>query len=236
MNKSLFTNLVSILIILIAYLIDMQTLLLIGLFALSGSITNTLAIHMLFHKIPLIYGSGVIEDRFEVFKESIFHLIMDQFFTKENVEKFLVNENKNDKFSNNLSDIIEKTDFEPAFESLKAAVMESQFGSMLGMFGGEKALEPLKEPFEKKLKNSILNITQSDSFKVMAQNSFKESSLENDMISHIEIIVQARLDELTPKSVKAIIQDIIKEHLGWLVLWGGVFGGLIGLISGVIIG
>lgn len=236
MNKSLFTNLVSILIILIAYLIDMQTLLLIGLFALSGSITNTLAIHMLFHKIPLIYGSGVIEDSFEVFKESIFHLIMDQFFTKENVERFLVNENKNDKFSNNLSDIIEKTDFEPAFESLKAAVMESQFGSMLGMFGGEKALEPLKEPFEKKLKNSILNITQSDSFKVMAQNSFKESSLENDMISHIEIIVQARLDELTPKSVKAIIQDIIKEHLGWLVLWGGVFGGLIGLISGVIIG
>ena len=235
MNKSLFTNLVSILIILIAYLIDMQTLLLIGLFALSGSITNTLAIHMLFHKIPLIYGSGVIEDRFEVFKESIFHLIMDQFFTKENVEKFLVNENKNDKFSNNLSDIIEKTDFEPAFESLKAAVMESQFGSMLGMFGGEKALEPLKEPFEKKLKNSILNITQSDSFKVMAQNSFKESSLENDMISHIEIIVQARLDELTPKSVKAIIQDIIKEHLGWLVLWGGVFGGLIGLVSSIVI-
>ncbi|EMW0566351.1 DUF445 domain-containing protein, partial [Vibrio parahaemolyticus] len=23
----------------------------------------------------------------------------------------------------------------------------------------------------------------------------------------------------------------IKEHLGWLVVWGGVFGGLIGVIS-----
>ncbi|HHD78328.1 MAG TPA: DUF445 domain-containing protein, partial [Epsilonproteobacteria bacterium] len=24
---------------------------------------------------------------------------------------------------------------------------------------------------------------------------------------------------------------LIKEHLGWLVVWGGVFGGLIGLFS-----
>ncbi|ETZ10388.1 hypothetical protein AJ90_15080 [Vibrio parahaemolyticus M0605] len=24
---------------------------------------------------------------------------------------------------------------------------------------------------------------------------------------------------------------MIKEHLGWLVVWGGVFGGLIGVIS-----
>ena len=26
-----------------------------------------------------------------------------------------------------------------------------------------------------------------------------------------------------------IIQDIIKSHLGWLVVWGGLFGGFIGL-------
>jgi Na+/H+ antiporter NhaD/arsenite permease-like protein len=31
--------------------------------------------------------------------------------------------------------------------------------------------------------------------------------------------------------VKDIIQQMIKKHLGWLVVWGGVFGGLIGLIA-----
>jgi uncharacterized membrane protein YheB (UPF0754 family) len=31
--------------------------------------------------------------------------------------------------------------------------------------------------------------------------------------------------------VKEMVERIIKEHLGWLVVWGGVFGGLIGLIS-----
>jgi hypothetical protein len=25
---------------------------------------------------------------------------------------------------------------------------------------------------------------------------------------------------------------MIKKHLGWLVVWGGFFGGLIGLIAG----
>ncbi|HIC12831.1 MAG TPA: DUF445 domain-containing protein, partial [Sulfurimonas sp.] len=28
-----------------------------------------------------------------------------------------------------------------------------------------------------------------------------------------------------------MVQKLIKEHLDWLVVWGGVFGGLIGLIS-----
>jgi hypothetical protein len=25
-----------------------------------------------------------------------------------------------------------------------------------------------------------------------------------------------------------MVQDIIRQHLGWLVVWGGVFGGAIG--------
>ena len=31
--------------------------------------------------------------------------------------------------------------------------------------------------------------------------------------------------------VKEIIQKMIRSHLGWLVVWGGVFGSLIGLAS-----
>jgi len=32
-----------------------------------------------------------------------------------------------------------------------------------------------------------------------------------------------------------MVQKIIKEHLGWLVVWGGFFGGLIGLASSFIL-
>ncbi len=44
---------------------------------------------MLFEKVPLLYGSGVVPNHFEDFKRGIRELIMDQFFTSENMEKFL---------------------------------------------------------------------------------------------------------------------------------------------------
>ena len=58
----------------------------VGLFAFSGAITNTLAIHMLFEKVPFLYGSGIIESKFEEFKLSIKNLLMEQFFTITNGE------------------------------------------------------------------------------------------------------------------------------------------------------
>ncbi|MCI0500207.1 MAG: DUF445 domain-containing protein, partial [Epsilonproteobacteria bacterium] len=43
------------------------------------------------------------------------------------------------------------------------------------------------------------------------------------------------LNELNPKMVKDIVENMMKEHLGWLVVWGGVFGGAIGIISSIIL-
>ena len=83
LNKSFITNAVAIALIGLSYLLpEFSTLLLYsGLFALSGAITNLLAVHMLFEKVPLLYGSGVIPARFEAFKEAIKNLMMNEFFT-----------------------------------------------------------------------------------------------------------------------------------------------------------
>jgi uncharacterized membrane protein YheB (UPF0754 family) len=234
MNKSLLSNIITIVIILVGVLLDNNIILSIGLFALSGSLTNTIAIHMLFEKVPFLYGSGVIEHRFEQFKLTIQSLIMDQFFTKENLNKFFEDEFANKK-SINLDPVIEKTDFTPAFDSLKSAVMESSFGGMLGMFGGESALEPLKEPFTLKMKASIISIVNTQSFQDTLHEMLNNSDISNDIYEKLSTVVSARLDELTPKMTKEIIQDMIKEHLGWLVVWGAVFGGLIGLVGAIVL-
>ena len=81
MNKSLITNLISLLLLAVGYTTQNQFALYAGLFAFSGAITNWLAIHMLFEKVPGLYGSGVIPARFEAFKNAIKTLMMEQFFT-----------------------------------------------------------------------------------------------------------------------------------------------------------
>ena len=231
MNKSDITNIFTILLLAYGYGNDNKILFTVGLFAFSGAITNTLAIHMLFEKVPFLYGSGIIEKKFSQFKLSIHNLMMNQFFTKENLSKFFQDEMNSAKKTVDFEKILNKIDFSPAYDSLKEAVIESPFGGMLGMFGGEAALEPLKDPFTKKLQASIIRISQTDSFQKVVSEALKSDDFSDDIYNKLSTIVNKRLDELTPKMVKEIIQDMIKEHLGWLVIWGAVFGGLIGFAS-----
>jgi len=237
MNKSLFTNITAGFLVVFGLASNVtysHDIFIIGLFALSGAITNWIAVHMLFEKVPFLYGSGVVENRFEQFKGAIHFLMMNEFFTKENLEKFFESELTDTKSHFDFSSLMNKTDFSPAYESLKSAVMESSFGSMLGMFGGEAALEPLKEPFTLKLQAAITGIVHTQEFQKTLHENLSSSSVSDDIYEKVSGIVNKRLDELTPKMVKEIVQKMIKEHLGWLVVWGGVFGGLIGLISTIV--
>ena len=230
MNKSLITNIISALLVGAGIILQNNIILTVGLFALSGAVTNWLAIHMLFEKVPFLYGSGVVENRFEEFKVSIHKLIMEQFFTKENLDKFF-SSNISSSSKIDLSKVIEKTDFTIAFESLKSAVMESSFGGMLGMFGGVQALEPLKDPFTAKMKASINTIVHTDAFQITLKDALSSGDMSDKIQEKIQVVVYERLEELDAKMVKNIVLDMMKEHLGWLVVWGGVFGGLIGLVS-----
>jgi len=233
-DKSWWTDIISVGLIVVAFVLPepyAHWSLLTGLFAFSGAITNQIAIHMLFEKVPFFYGSGVIELQFVAFKTSIKNLMMDQFFTKEQLDAFFAREEK----KLDLAPMIAEMDISPAFDALTKTVMESPFGGMLGMFGGAGALEGLRAPFCEKLKLSIVEISKSNDFQNKIAQNIQNSSLTDDMLITIEQMIDARLDVLTPKMVKEIVQNFIKEHLGWLVVWGGVFGGLIGLLSNILL-
>ena len=205
----------------------------VGMFALSGAITNWLAIHMLFEKVPGLYGSGVIPARFEDFKKGIRDLMMNQFFTEENIDRLLSGTNGNMP-DLHLAPVIEKVDLSASFDSLVKVIMESSFGGMLGMFGGQEALLPLKEPFIINMKESLIEMTQQESFLTLLKDEIEQPDVLSELRTKVEHIIEQRLNELTPTLVKGIIQTMIKEHLGWLVVWGGVFGGLIGLVAALL--
>lgn len=233
MDKSFITNSLAFLLVIAGIAGKNELVLNIGLFALSGAITNWLAIHMLFEKVPGLYGSGVIPARFEDFKNAIRNLMMEQFFTEENIDRFLrVSDGAMPDL--HLAPVIEKVDLSSSFDALVKVIMESSFGTMLGMFGGEKALQPLREPFVLNMKQSLIDLTQEESFLELLRDELEQPDVMADIRHKVEEIIEKRLDELTPQLVKEMIQEMIKQHLGWLVVWGGVFGGLIGLAAALV--
>ena len=232
MNKSIVTNGLALVLVLLGFGLNNDIVKTVGLFALSGAITNWLAIHMLFEKVPGLYGSGVIPERFEDFKSGIRNLIMQQFFSAQNISRFLNESGKPAQLD--LSVVLNKVDLAPTFDSLVAVIKESSFGQMLGMFGGEQALEPLRQPFMDKMLAALEDITNQPEFVALVQDELQQSPFQDGLHDKINDIVEQRLNELTPQMVKDIIQQMIKQHLGWLVVWGGVFGGLIGLVAALI--
>ena len=222
-NKTFLTNAIAGLIVIISFItpVGNEFMQSIGLFALSGSITNWLAIHMLFEKVPFLYGSGVIQIRFVEFKKAILNLVTEQFFNSEESRQFL------EKSSHLTLDIVaEKLDYEALYNSLVQAILTSPAGAMLGLMGGEKALEPLKQPIIERLQQFVQQLAEKTP-QISDKSCLKFTETA-------EQIIAEKLQQLTPLMVKEIVQNIIKEHLGWLVVWGGVFGGIIGAIAALI--
>ena len=214
-NKSILTNGISFLILLLG--INLQNIIIttVGLFAISGGLTNWLAIHMLFEKVPFLYGSGVVQIQFESFKIGLKNLIISEFFSSDKLTSSF------NSSSDLLSSIKKKIDLDKVFEQIINAIENSQLGGLLNMFGGKSSLEPLREPIKEKF-NVIINQLFDDE---------QSSDFTNSSKDQIEKLIDKRLAQLQPKDVKEIIQRLIKKQLGWLVVWGGFFGGIIGLIS-----
>ena len=231
-SKATLTDMISVVLIGIGLAAPAaKPILYMGLFAFSGAITNQVAIYMLFNKVPYLYGSGVIEENFESFKASIKNMIMKQFFNKEQLTEFFKNEEQNI----DLAPLVESADFSPAFNALSQSVMESKLGDMLNMFGGEKALEGLREPFARKLKSAVVGIVSSETFKTQINHHIENSSLNDDIMNTIDELITNRLNDLTPSMVNDLVHELIHTHLGWMVVWGGIFGGIIGLGSSFLV-
>ena len=229
MNKSLVTNLSCVLLLVLGHTVVPEFMrkhvLAMGYFGFSGAITNWLAVHMLFERVPFLYGSGIIPLKFESFKDAIRNMIMQQFFTVENIEKFTKNE-----MGAGLGPLVENLNYNLVFDGFVEVIKKSKFGGMLAMMGGTAILEPMREPFAVTMKEKLHEIMEDPEFLEMLTGK-TSADHHSSWQSKIAGMVDHRLAELTPQMVKDIIQEMIRSHLGWLVVWGGVFGSVIGLLS-----
>ncbi len=231
MNKSLATNLFSLVLIAAGYFSPWfsRQIMSAGIFAFSGALTNWLAVHMLFEKVPLVYGSGVIPMYFEDLKRGIKELIMEQFFREENVARFLDENASALTEGSRITGLLDMVDYDTAYDSVKEMVFTSGFGGMIRMFGGSDALEKYRPMFKETVQEVVKEQASRPEFREGLREKLNDPEVRAEVVLRLEGLIEDRLKELTPDMVKDMMQKMIRTHLGWLVVWGGVFGGLIGI-------
>ena len=106
------------------------------------------------------------------------------------------------------------------FEEDSESVQTFQYGK------NTRTLLKRSEEMETLLGHEVKKIIED----FVTENTSNEngSDTTSSLLSKIESILDARLADLSPEDIKIIIQKMIREHLGWLVVWGGAVGGFIG--------
>jgi hypothetical protein len=269
-----------------------------GLFAFSGGITNSLAVKMLFDRIPGLYGSGVILERFEEIRAAIKRIILENFFGEEVLRRFLASQAADVDWTKYLvvggkssggtsgagavrttpdsgatpgslpksasstlsaSGAAMGAPTEPAAspvrrfiesnwdrfaspESLRPVIgaqidklFSSPMGALLQM-AGRSTIENLVSGFVQSFATDIkVRVLEAgDKFSIDPKSlglGIDLDALASDLRAKVDVLLEDRLREMRPEDVKQMMEDVIRDHLGWLVVWGNVFGAVLGVAA-----
>lgn len=196
-----------------------------GLFGFAGGITNWLAVKMLFDRVPGLYGSGVIPNRFREIRAKIKQLIMTHFFDEAYLERFFEEHGHQlggDGLEQELRELLASEEADRAIEGELERLKQGPMGMMIRLAGNDM-LKVLVSGFIDGLIDRVAP---------MAEARLRQKSIDIPALrEQVDRLLEVKLEELTPEIVKRMMEQVMREHLGWLIVWGNVFGGLIGLLS-----
>ena len=200
-----------------------------GLFGFAGGITNWLAVKMLFDRVCGLPGSGVIPMRFKEIREVVKDTIMKTFFDGPYLENYMSSKGaemmSGMDLGAKLRAVLETPEVDEMITNQLDGLAAKPEGMMLAMMNIEPAmLKPLVKPFV---------IGMADDVAPLLGKSFNITSIlpVDKLRAEIDSLMTEKLKELTPEKVKGLMEEVIRTHLGWLVVWGNVFGSLIGVAS-----
>jgi len=200
-----------------------------GLFGFAGGITNWVAIKMLFDRVCNLPGSGVIPMRFKEIRQVIKDTIMKTFFDGPYLEQYM-----NKKMASlagelnigaKIKEMLEKPEVDAMITKALEELGSKPEGTMIMMMGIMPIqLKPLITPF--------LSSMADDIGPLLGQMFDMKSIMSVEKLrSEIDLLMTEKLLELTPEIVRDLLEEVMRKHLGCLIVWGNVFGALIGLVS-----
>ena len=96
-------------------------------------------------------------------------MVMDQFFTKENLDRYFAEGQSLLLESFDFEKAVDRLDYDRIYDTVKTEILSSKLGAMLGMFGGDGMFERYRDPFKIRIREYILiEITSPDFFSTIA--------------------------------------------------------------------
>ncbi|HVR73237.1 MAG TPA: hypothetical protein VMT52_02855 [Planctomycetota bacterium] len=221
-----------------------------GLLAVSGGITNSLAVKMLFDRIPGLAGSGVIPARFREIRSRVKSLIMEHFFDEAYLRAYLAELKDLDlrkylKTSGEKGGSFERfvesrwghltsaETLDPIIEQEIEKLLDSSVGGLLHMVGPD-SIKPAVQGFVRGivegLRGKVLKLASELEGEGPAVEIDRDR-VASDIRINVHRILERKLEELDPDTLKRLMEGAIRSHLGWLVVWGNVIGAVLGGIA-----
>lgn len=124
-----------------------------------------------------------------------------------------------------VKDMVESEAFDATLDAKLKTLDADPSMAMLAGFGGAAALKPMIKPFVADLGLELAPLIKNK----LTDPKFAISI--STVRDEIEMYMSIRMQTLTSKKVTRLLEFVIRGHLGWLIVWGNVFGALIGIIS-----
>ena len=222
-----------------------------SMFAFSGGITNWLAVKMLFDRIPGLVGSGVIPARFREIRRTVKELILEHFFNDEHLKQYFAKNLKEVDWGKFLKKgeggkavspitplvmkqwekLTSKDVVQPIIDQQIDKLTESPIGGMLMLVGIDKirpAVNQFVTAFVAQMQGRVEEAAASIQIGDM-QIELDEDAVVGEVHKQLEELLESKLEQIHARDVKQMMEDVMRQHLGWLIVWGNVFGALIGV-------
>jgi len=202
-----------------------------GLFGFAGGMTNWLAIRMMFDKIPFLIGSGILLNNFVEIRDNVKKTTMATYFDAGHLSHYVTQKTEIILNSLQLDESIREVIRSPGVQALISDKIEEVFSTPEGLVLGlvvnkEKVKLNIMPSFENAGKDIVPLVSQ------LIRNS--EHLSEEKVRDQVDRLITSKLVEMHPKNIIAVVKEMVENELGWVIVWGNVFGGLLGLILEVV--
>ena len=164
--------------------------------------------------------------RFREIRATIKDLIMTHFFGEEYLHRFF--EQHGSQLTGGVSLEKELTDLlasDQADEAIEAEIENLKQGpmGMMVTIAGNDMLKVIIKQFMGGLVTRVAPV---------AEARLRAKTVDVPALrGQVDRLLEEKLEELTPEIVKSMMERVIRDHLGWLIVWGNVFGAAIGLLA-----